>query len=288
MVDLHLHTTFSDGQYTPAQIVALAAVAGVTVLAITDHDTIAGLPEATQAAAENHITLIPGIEISTNLHQDLHMLGYYINPESPSLRAFCRQLAQDRRQREARLYAFLAGRGVPLTPEQVNRYVTEGLVGRPHFARAMVAAGYVQTVQEAFDKHLAVPEFYALERPKPTPEEAIAMIIQAGGVPVLAHPSLLNFSDTNLDNLLCRLTTAGLKGLECHYSLHAPAQTAFYCHLAQKHGLLITGGSDFHGEAVKPAIQIGVGISHANDCGKSALFTDASIAQKLRSAAQSR
>ena len=279
MVDLHLHTNYSDGQYPPAQVVFLAAAAGVSLLAVTDHDTVAGLETSARAAAEHGIGFIPGIEISTDAHRDMHMLGYYIDAENTPLRDFCALMAQQRREREGRIYGFLAQRGIVLTPEQVNRYIEHELVGRPHFARAMVAAGYVATTQEAFDKHLATPAFAALERPKPTPEESIALIARAGGAAVLAHPGLLAYSDEALQNLICRLIPAGLKGLECHYSLHTPAQTAFYTALARKYHLLITGGSDFHGEAVKPDIRIGYGT------GDTPLFADSGIADRLYAAA---
>ena len=262
MIDLHTHSSASDGQYSPAGLMRLAAARGLTAIALTDHDTVAGIPEAQSTAQALGIRFLPGIEISVKAPvRELHLLGYRINPECPELLEMCAWFQEQRRIREKRIFSYLAARGVRLEREQVERLAEKGLVGRPHFARAMVEAGYVATAREAFDKHLAVPEFDAIERPKPTPEAGIRCILAAGGVPVLAHPVQLNLSSEQLDHFVGELKAAGLAGIECYYSTHTPKQTQEYLFLAEKYGLTVTGGSDFHGEEVKPEIQLGSGIN---------------------------
>lgn len=262
MIDLHVHSTASDGQYTPVELLEMAKRKGVTALALTDHDTVAGLREAQEAARRVGVMFIPGIEISVKAEGvggEFHILGYGIRPEHPVIQEMCRRFVELRRQREEKIFAFLAERNVSLTREQVECYAANGLVARPHFARAMVKAGYVSTVREAFDRYLAIPEFDRIERPKPSPEEGIARILRAGGIPVLAHPVQLGLDDETLERLLHRLKEAGIKGLECHYSTHTPEQTDYYLSLARKEGLTVTGGSDFHGEKIKPDIALGTG-----------------------------
>lgn len=263
MIDLHIHSTASDGQYSPGELVKMAKSQGITAIALTDHDTVAGLREAQEAAEQAGITFVPGIEISVKTEGvggEFHILGYGIHPEHPVIQAMCSRFIALRSQREDKIFDFLAERGVSLTREQVECYAANGLVARPHFARAMVKAGYVSTVREAFDRYLAIPEFDRIERPKPSPEEGIHSILDAGGIPVLAHPVQLGLAEDALERLLRNLKKAGMKGVECYYSTHTPEQTRSFLSMAQKEGLIITGGSDFHGEKVKADIALGTGI----------------------------
>lgn len=265
LTDLHMHSTASDGQYTPEQLVERAAQAGVQVLALTDHDTTAGLEEAQQAALRAGVAFIPGIEMDTEypgISGNFHILGYGIAPEDPTLLSLCRELAQQRSQRALRIFAYLEQRKMPVSPAAVEAYAGGAAIGRPHFARAMVDAGYVATMREAFDRVLDTPEFYAIDRKKPHPGKAIQEITAAGGLAVLAHPAQLHFGPEAPDwtSLLRELKDAGLKGLECYYSTFSPQETARYCALADMLGLYVTVGSDFHGEKIKPDIQLGTGI----------------------------
>ena len=267
MIDLHIHTSASDGQYSPAETVRLAAQKGMTCMAITDHDTIAGLSEARVAASEVGIEFIPGIDISVQGNRELHILGYYIDGTHTGLKEACDNFISLREQRVSRIFTYLSQKGVLLTEEQAQIHVSNGAVGRPHVARAMVDAGYVSSVQEAFDRYLGVPEFDSVERAKPTAREGLKLILDAGGIPVLAHPALLKLDDGSLIALISELTDGGLKGIECYYGKHKPAQAVQYLKYAEKFGLLATAGSDFHGDNNKPGVNIG-------DCGKNLTDVD--------------
>jgi len=259
MIDLHIHTNVSDGQFSPAETVRLAKEKGANYISITDHDRISGLEEAECKAYEIGIGFIPGIEISVLGNRELHILGYYVDYSSPKLINECDNFLKLREQRGSRIYEFLSAKGVPLKEEQVQRHVQKGIAGRPHFARAMVEAGYVTSVQDAFDRYLGTPEFDKVERTKPSAIEGIRMIQDAGGIPVLAHPAMLKLNDDELEALVANLVADGLAGIECYYSTHTPEQTKQYLKLAEKYRLLITCGSDFHGENNKPGIHIGSG-----------------------------
>lgn len=262
MIDLHLHTTCSDGQYTPSELVAKAKAAGITAMSITDHDTAKGVPEAQQAAQEAGIRLISGIEISTTGNRELHILGYGIQPDHPRLQAFCEEHRRNRAERSIRLVSYLQEQGVPITLEEVRRCNDGAATGRPHFAKAIVAAGYAASIQDAFDRYLTTAAFYErVERPKPSPEAGMQVILQSSGIPVLAHPCRLKLEQDALRQLLQRLVAGGLQGMECYYSRNTSEQTQQYLQLAEAFRLLVTCGSDFHGEAVKPEIQLGTGIA---------------------------
>jgi predicted metal-dependent phosphoesterase TrpH len=259
MFDLHVHTTFSDGQYTPEEVVALAAHAGVTVLSITDHDSVAGLALGKASADKMGIKFINGIEISCQGNRELHLLGYGIDYNERALAETCMNFAKLREERANRIIDFLLERNVNISLDEVRKIaLSSSIIGRPHFAQALLKNGYVATIQEAFDKYLAAADFDKIERPKPTAEEGIALIRNASGIPVLAHPALLKLDSYAEEELIKRLIGFGLKGIECFYSLHSPEQTEYYSSLAKKYDLFITGGSDFHGEKIKPEIKIGL------------------------------
>ena len=260
----------SDGQYTPAETVRYAGSKGASCISITDHDRISGLREAEITASEVGIEFIPGIEISTRGNRELHILGYYIDYTRQGLIDACDGFIRIREQRAPRIFAYLRQKGVPLDEKHVQSlaqsYVQSHVQshapqiapGRPHFARAMVEAGYVGSVQEAFDKYLGTPEFDAVERVKPSAKDGIKMILDAGGVPVLAHPAQLKLADEELEKLIESLISDGLCGIECYYSTHSPKQIRQYLEYAKRYGLIVTCGSDFHGGSNKPGIDIGV------------------------------
>ncbi len=261
MLDLHIHTTCSDGQYTPQEIVSLSKEKGLEAIAITDHDVIDGLKEGAACAREQGVAFLNGIEISLQGNKELHLLGYGIDPDNPKLKETSDWFKRQRDERDDKIFAYLAERGIKLEVDHLKRIAhKDKTFGRPHYAQAMVERGYVKTVQEAFDKHLAVPEFSRIERPKLKAEEGIELILQAGGFPVLAHPKLLRLADDELEALVRKLTALGLKGMECFYSLHSEKETEQYLRLAEKNGLAVTLGSDFHGERVKPSIALGTGV----------------------------
>ena len=247
-VDLHSHTTASDGTFAPRALVQEAVRRGVRVLAVTDHDSTEGLAEAFDEAARHPgLTVVPGIEINCDVEGgEIHVLGYLMDYEAPWFAAFCREQRAERRARVHRITDRLAELGMPVDPEEVFALVREGSAGRPHVAQVMVSRGYVKTVREAFDRFLAAGKPANVPRKKLTPEDAVRLIRRAGGVPVLAHPGL-----ADKDEIIPGLIAAGLMGIECLYGEHTPGQTGRYLDLCRRHGLVATGGSDFHGPQVR-------------------------------------
>ncbi|GAA3407119.1 PHP domain-containing protein [Paenibacillus hodogayensis] len=246
--DLHSHTTASDGTNAPAVNVRLAQEAGLDGLAITDHDTVAGVAEAVEEGRKLEVEVVPGVEISTvSGGRDIHVLGYYIDTEDALFRERLEQLRETRDLRNAMILDKLGELGLSVTLDEVleqsrKRPGRDETVGRPHIAAVLVAKGYVADMQEAFDRYLASGAAAYVNPPRIRPEEAIDWIREAGGVPVLAHPGL--YDD---DALVQRLIDYGLKGIEAYHSDHAPETERHYAAMAQRHGLIVTAGSDFHG-----------------------------------------
>ena len=255
--DLHIHSTASDGQYTPAQLVQMAKGRGLEVLALTDHDTMDGLKEAVQAGQRCGLRVIPGIELSAREYPTFHILGYGFAPDAPPLAELCRRMRDRRNERIGRLLAFLAQKGVALTAAEVEALAGGDVIGRPHFAQAMVKRGYVKSNREAFNRYLDTEEYHEkVERNKPTVRECIQAIKASGGKASLAHPYQIGISDTDLDKLVGDLTACGLDAIECYYPKYTLEQEKFYCHMVEKYHLRRTGGSDFHGEKVKPDVEL--------------------------------
>jgi predicted metal-dependent phosphoesterase TrpH len=258
IIDLHTHSNASDGTFAPAEVVRLAKEGGLKALALTDHDTVAGLAEAEAAGPKYGVEVIPGVEISARFPGgSMHVLGLGLEYGDGQLSERLAVLQQARADRNPQIIAKLNALGVKITLEQVARISGQGQMGRPHIARALMESGYVHSIQEAFDLYLRndgkayVPKF------RFPPAEAIAMIRDVRGVPVLAHPFTLNLGSAYaLKNTLLELKALGLAGLECIYSEHTPEQEALYLKLAGELGLLVTGGSDFHGDN-KPEITLG-------------------------------
>ncbi|MDR3240361.1 MAG: PHP domain-containing protein [Clostridiales bacterium] len=260
MIDLHMHSTESDGQYKPSELVLMAKKKNLSYIALTDHDTIAGLYECELYARENGIRFLRGIEISVKGNRELHILGYGVDPESQSLLMLCDEFVKQRGLRAQRILDYLDAKGVHITLEQVMRHSSSGSVGRPHVAQALVEVRAVTTVREAFELYLGTPEFDKIERPKPEPGKGISAILNSGGIAILAHPALLKIDNATLEKLVYQLVVdAGLGGIECYYSTHTKEQTEYYLSLAKKFGLVVSGGSDFHGEKVKANIALGTG-----------------------------
>jgi hypothetical protein len=243
-VDLHSHTTASDGSLSPRELVREAVKHGVRVLAITDHDSTEGLADALDEAAKHPpLEIVPGIEINTDVNgAEIHILGYFLGYEAEWFQAFLREQRAERIQRVHQVADRLARLGIPIDPEEVFTLVKEGSAGRPHIAQVMVNRGYVKTVREAFDKYLKAGGPAHVSRKKLSPTDAIAVIRKASGVPVLAHPGL-----AGSDDIIPELVQAGLMGIECYYPMHSPSQTASYVQICKDHNLVATGGSDFHG-----------------------------------------
>jgi predicted metal-dependent phosphoesterase TrpH len=258
-IDLHLHTTHSDGSQRPSRVVALAKGAGVTALAITDHDITTGIAEAQSAGEAVGIEVIPGVEISSfDGKSELHILGYFIEWQD---QLFIRRLASLRASRHRRnplIIDRLRAAGLDVTYDEVKTLAGTESVGRPHIAQLLMQKKYVASAKEAFDRYLAEGRSAYVARELPTPTEAIGWIREAKGVAVLAHPTWVKGSEEELNTCVASLKDAGLGGLEVHYSTHTKAQTSSYLNLGKKLDLLITGGSDFHG-VTKPDIDVGRG-----------------------------
>ena len=255
-VDLHLHTTASDGLLTPRALVEAAAASGLRTIAITDHDTTDGVAEATATAHElGTLTVIPGVELSTAPDPvECHMLGYFVDIAEPGLVGRLRELRLGRTDRGRAMVERLGTLGLPLRWERVEE-LAGGSVGRPHIARAMVERGYIETVAEAFDRYIGKGRPAYVDRPTLTPAESVELIHGAGGVAVVAHP--LSPLIPDLDDFLRRLVAGGLDGLEVYYGDYMPAQVAELRGVARRHGLTATGGSDFHGMEVLPQYVLG-------------------------------
>ena len=254
--DLHLHTTASDGLLTPRALVEAAAERGLRTIAITDHDTTDGVAAAAAAAAERgSVTVIPGVELSTAPDPvECHMLGYFVDIAAPVLVGRLRELRLGRTDRGRAMVERLGTLGLPLRWERVEQ-LAGGSVGRPHIARAMVERGYVATVADAFEQYIGKGRPAYVDRPTLTPAESVELIHEAGGVAVVAHP--LSPLIPDLDPFLRRLAAVGLDGLEVYYGDYTPAQVAELRAVARRHGLIATGGSDFHGMEVLPQYVLG-------------------------------
>lgn len=250
--DLHLHTVFSDGTYTPLSLIAKSKKAGLSAIAVVDHDTVEGVAPVMQIASEEKLEVLPGIELTAEYEgSEIHILGYLIDPKDKTLLGRLENLRKIRIERAYKIVDKLNGLGLALKPEKVFDIAKEGTVSRLHIARAMVKEGISSSVFEAFQKYIGdrCPAYVLGFRI--SPEEAIKLIKDAGGIPVLAHPYTLNN-----DELILKFIDWGLEGLEIYYPEHSQAMINFYLGLAKKYNLLITGGSDCHG-AAKPEVRIG-------------------------------
>lgn len=252
MVDLHTHTSASDGQYSPAQVLEKAKRAGIVCIAITDHDTISGLQEAQAAGKECGISVVRGIELGAKEDRHLHIVGLGFGENATQLQLLCTKLRQSRDERKYRIVDFLREKGVKVSLDEVTELAGGEVIARPHFAQVMLRHGYVSSIREAFDRYLDTDEYQRIERFKASAAECIAAIHQGGGKAVLAHPYQLGMPNDVLEQLIVRLKADGLDGIECYYPQHTPEMTHCYLEFAQKYSLYVSGGSDFHGEAVHP------------------------------------
>jgi predicted metal-dependent phosphoesterase TrpH len=249
-VDLHCHSTASDGTFSPTDVVQLALEAGVSALSLTDHDTIAGIAEASAAAAKRGLDFIPGIEISADFPQPatMHILGYGVDPQSNVLANLTRRLIEGRDNRNPQIVKKLNELNIKITMEEVENEAGGKVIGRPHMAAILLRKGYVSTMKQAFDKYLAPGGLAYFDKERLTPRESLEMILQSGGVPVLAHPIQLRYTnDAELERIVKDLKDLGLVGLEVMHSDHGDPQVEKYTKLADRFGLIKTGGSDFHG-----------------------------------------
>lgn len=264
-IDLHIHSTASDGTLSPLEILRRAHQLNLGAIAITDHDTMAGVKDALAQGIPPSLKFLPGVEISVlppplfPYLGSFHFLGYSIDPDNTLLNHTCSELQQARKNRNPRILKLLNELGFHITLTQVQKEAGECQLGRPHIAQVMLKKGYVKSINEAFDRYLSQGKPAYVDKYRLDCAKAIEIILGAGGVPVLAHPFLIQTqNDKILEDLVITLMEMGLKGLEVYYPEHSPEKTAHYAKIANRRRLLMTGGTDFHG-SLKPEIQMGSG-----------------------------
>ena len=258
-IDLHVHSTRSDGSYTPTELVNYALEKGLSAFALTDHDTTDGIPEALAAAKGKDLEVIPGIEFSSEYEgRDIHIVGLYIDYESDYFKNRLVHFVNGRKTRNIEMCRRLTEHGMPVTYEELEAEFPDCVLTRAHYAKYLMNHGYTKSVKEAFDRYIGDNGPCFVPRKKITPMRAVEIILKAGGVPILAHPCLYHMSKERLDKLVATLKGIGLMGIEAIYSTHTPADEREIRALAKKYDLCISGGSDFHGTA-KPGLDLGTG-----------------------------
>lgn len=257
-IDLHTHSTFSDGTFTPLQLVKYAEEKGLKAFALTDHDTTEGVKEA--KSIETNVEVISGVEISTRYDKkEIHIVGLYVNENDADLNKQLKYYREKRVTRNFEILEKLNSLGVDITIDDVKESCTGDVISRAHIAKALVSKGFVGSYTEAFDRYLGDNKCAYVPRETLNYEESMELITKAGGVPVLAHPLLYKMSDTNLENMMVKLRQKGLNAVEVYYSTHSNSDTQHIMAMANRVGLIYSGGSDFHG-ATKPKIDMGTGM----------------------------
>lgn len=265
MFDLHVHTTASDGDLDAKQIIEEAKKAGITKIAITDHDTIGNVKECIEEGKKNGILVISGVEISAEVDKgEMHILGYNFDIKNKEFNQVMEILRNARMEKNKKMIEVLRGKdfGFDITLEDVQRQSVGDSLGRPHFAKALMEKGIVQSVPEAFKKYLCMPQIEEIKRKVLMPKAAIELINYAGGIAVLAHPHSLKLSPEETFEKIKELKSYGLSGIEAYHSDHSKEQVELYKNIANKLGLVVTCGSDYHGPVAKPKILLGRGIDN--------------------------
>lgn len=258
-VDLHVHSNKSDGSLTPSDLVLEAKKKGLTAFALTDHDTVDGIDEAMEAAKGSGVTVIPGIELSTEYEgKDIHIVGLFIDKEQPAFRDKIQEFVDSRILRNQKMCQKLTEAGCPLTYEELMEEFPGSVITRAHYAQILLKKGYTKSLKEAFERYIGDRGPCFIPREKITPEDGVKLILSAKGIPVLAHPLLYKMGKERLQILIDRLKAAGLEAIEAVYCTYSPSEEVQMRELAKKNGLLISGGSDFHGSA-KPGLEMGTG-----------------------------
>ena len=260
LIDLHVHSTYSDGTLTPYELAKLAKDTGLTAFALTDHDTVDGIPDALSACQEFEIELIPGIEFSTEYQgKDIHIVGLELDWKSPRFLSEVHLFQDSRNIRNRKMIAKLHDLGnIDISWEQMEAAFGKAIWTRAHFARYLKDHGYVKEMKEAFSRYIGDDCPYFVPREKVSPAQAVRLIRSTGGIPILAHPLLYRLTEEGILTLIEELKNAGILGIEALYSTHTPEEESFVLRLARRQGLLISGGSDFHGSN-KPSISLGTG-----------------------------
>ena len=262
MIDLHVHSTASDGSLTPRELVYYAAEKQLSAIALTDHDTVSGLAEAIAASHHAGIELIPGVEMSCVWEgTEIHILGYFVDTGSPALQDGLSWFRRMRDERNETILDNLAEDGILLTEEELRAGDPDTVITRAHFAQYMLEKGFISSIDEAFRRLIGDDCPFFVPREKISPQYGVQFLLQYGAVPVLAHPMQYKMDDTALCALVSSLCDFGLAGIEVYYSTHKPDDTAYLSRIADRYGLLPSGGSDFHGSR-KKNLDLGTGYGH--------------------------
>ncbi|MFO7554447.1 MAG: PHP domain-containing protein [Desulfobacterales bacterium] len=279
IIDLHIHSTVSDGTLSPAEILTLAQKLDIAAISITDHDTLKGSRDALSCGIPPSVKFLTGVEISSDpppsftCAGSFHILGYAVDVDNSELNHTLSMLKDSRENRNPRILKLLSDMGIEIALEEVLNLTGGSQIGRPHIAQLMVKKGYARSIDAAFDEYLGNGKPAYVNRFRFECEQTIKAILNAGGIPVLAHPFLLNIKENEvLENLIAILTEMGLRGIEVYYPEHTKELVAYYTRLARHYNLLITGGTDFHGD-IKPEIKMG--------SGKGDLFIPYALYEKL-------
>jgi 3',5'-nucleoside bisphosphate phosphatase len=261
-IDLHIHTTASDGTDSPIEVVRKAASIGLSAISVTDHDSVSGVSEAKEAGRQLGVEVIPGIEVSSDyLTENVHILGYFIDIHSPAMRPVLDWVKNERVERNEKVAAMLRRDGFDITIDELYREYPGSVIGRPHFCELLMRKGYVNSIKEGFDRYLGEGMPYYLPKRRISIAKAVETIVAAGGVPVLAHPFLYHYDEPELITLIETAKELGIRAVEVYYSLFYKEQTDWLLRMADKYGLGISGGSDYHGTR-KPHISLGTGCNN--------------------------
>ena len=260
IIDLHSHTTASDGELKPKELIDKAIQEKISVLAITDHDTIDSLDEAINYAKNKEIEIVPGIEFSAKVDiGKMHILGLYINYTKPEFKKITDNLKKDRNDRNKKFIEMFNELGYDISIDEVKRYAIGEIIAKPHFAQALLKKGYINNIEDAYDNLFNVPPLNTIKRMTLSPKETIETIKKANGIAILAHPKTLKLNLEDLKNEIKKLVSYGLDGIECYHSTHTLDEIKEYTNIAINYNLLVTKGSDYHGPNVTPEIELGTG-----------------------------
>lgn len=258
-IDLHTHTTFSDGTFSPEEIIEYAYKKNIKAIAITDHDNFDGVYKALLTGKKYNIEVISGIEMSTDFqNKEIHILGLFIDINNKQFNFKLNILKEKRKKRNYLAVEKLRKLNINITYDELEKISSNKIITRAHFAKILMQKGYIKSVKECFDKYMGEGKAAYVKREAASPEETISLINDSGGIAILAHPFLYGFSENQIEEMILYLKSAGLKGVECIYSTHTEENTKYLISLAKKHNLKISGGSDFHGNN-KPGLDLGTG-----------------------------
>ena len=261
-IDLHAHSTASDGTDAPGAIIEKGAAMGLRAMSVTDHDTVSGVAEAMAAGERLGAEVIPGIEVSSDYRDNnIHILGYFVDIRSPALRPVLEWVKKEREERNEKIVAMFAADGFDMTLEELREEYPISVLGRPHMAEHLMRKGYVNSIKEAFDKYLGEGARYYMPKRRISIARAVEVILAAGGVPVLAHPLQYRYPPDEVIEMIEYTKSLGIRAMECYYSEHSMAQQEWLLAQAERYGLGVSGGSDYHGSR-KTHISLGTGMGN--------------------------